>query len=265
MSGFSELVQNFNDLDHKYSALAFWFWNGQLENGELVRQIDEMSNKGIHGAFMHARAYLKTPYLEDEWWSAVEACVKRGKETGFNPWLYDEYAWPSGTVGSTFDFSYQKPSRVLACGECNMAKGLYSKHYTAKGETDIAGLADPEAANFFAAYILSGSGFTPIERDKKVKNCEVLVFFRKIYPRHVDYLNKDTIKYFIELTHEEYKKHVGKYFGSVIPGIFFDEIYMIANPLPWTDSLPTEFQKRCGYDLLPLLPALVLDEQQDYR
>ncbi|MDR0554283.1 MAG: hypothetical protein LBG76_05745 [Treponema sp.] len=234
----AELIRNFKSPPRDYSALAFWFWNGTLEKNKLVRQIDEMSAKGVHGAFMHARAYLKTPYLEDAWWEAVEACVERGRETGFHPWLYDEYAWPSGTAGSTFDFSYQKPSRVLARGEQNMAKGLEALRRPAAEQEG----AQPAA--LIASFPLDGG--------------ETLAFFRRVYPRQVDYLNKDTIKYFIELTHGEYKKRHGRDFGGVIPGIFFDEIYL-AGPLPWTDTLPEEFKKRCGYDLLPCLPSLVMD------
>ena len=36
--------------------VPFWSWNGTLEEDELKRQIDLMIDKGIYGAFMHARA-----------------------------------------------------------------------------------------------------------------------------------------------------------------------------------------------------------------
>lgn len=75
---------------------------------------------------MHPRAYLKTPYLEDEWWDAVGVCVEESRKQGFAPWLYDEYAWPSGTAGSTFEYGFQKPSRILSRGRDNMAKGLWA-------------------------------------------------------------------------------------------------------------------------------------------
>ncbi len=52
-----------------------------------------VNGKGVYGGFMHPRAYLKTPYLEDEWWDAVGVCVEESRKQGFAPWLYDdEYA-----------------------------------------------------------------------------------------------------------------------------------------------------------------------------
>ena len=68
-------MKQFQNPPREYSAVPLWFWNGTLEPDRLRWQIDEMVDKGIYGAFMHARAYLKTPYLEQEWWDAVEACV----------------------------------------------------------------------------------------------------------------------------------------------------------------------------------------------
>ena len=107
-------IDKFKQVDPKYSATPLWFWNGKLDPQELKRQIDEMVDKGVYGAFMHARAYLNTQYLEDDWWQAIQACIDEGKKKGFKPWLYDEYAWPSGTAGSVFKYGSQKPSRVLA-------------------------------------------------------------------------------------------------------------------------------------------------------
>ncbi|MDR2178147.1 MAG: hypothetical protein LBP20_08945 [Treponema sp.] len=260
----NNMIARFKSPPKEYSPLAFWFWNGTLKTGELVRQIDEMSSKGVHGAFMHPRAYLKTPYLEQEWWDAVGACVERSREIGFSPWIYDEYAWPSGTAGSTFEHSYQKPSRVLARGEQNMAKGLRVNRYEVFGTAALSDLICGEAGTFVAAFSLSGKN-EPVPPEGTASDGGVMVFFREVYPGAVDYLNKNTIRYFIELTHEEYRKRWGSCFGSLIPGVFFDEIYMASRTLPWTDALPEEFEKRCGYSLLPHLPALVTEGEEDSK
>ena len=66
-----------------YSAAAFWFLNGRLEKERLKHQIDEMADQGVYQAFMHPRAYLVTPYLEEEWWDAIGACVTHAARTGF--------------------------------------------------------------------------------------------------------------------------------------------------------------------------------------
>ena len=236
-----------------YSPAAFWFWYGDLKPDRLRWQIDEMVDKGVYNGFMHSRAYLKTPYLEEGWWEAVSACVEEGNRTGFYPWLYDEYAWPSGTAGSTFAYGFQKPSRVLAKGECNMAKSLAIRRYASAGDW-----AEAKGPRPLYVFRFAENGWTREEGEDAGVQGEILAFYRKVHPRSVDYLNRDTIRLFMDYTHEAYKARYGAHFGSRIPGIFFDEIYMQAQAFPWTDSLPDAFQKRRGYDLIPLLPALAI-------
>ncbi len=218
----------------EFSACAFWFWNGALSPARMVRQMDEMYEKGVFSAFMHARAYLKTPYLGEDWFRVMDACVRRARETGFTPWLYDEYAWPSGTCGSTFEHGFQAPSRVLAKGRDNMAKGL---------DAEIISGAPDGSRRLIAACPVDGG--------------QTMAFYEHVYENAVDYLNPQAIRDFLNCTHEVYKEHDGDDFGKVIPGIFFDEIYLAAHPLPWTDALPDAFIDTCGYDLRPLLPALM--------
>ncbi len=268
-----DFLDDFFRPDREYSVLAFWFLNGELDTGKLKHQIDEMVDKGVYGGFLHPRAYLKTPYLEEEWWEAISACIARAKEKGFTPWLYDEYAWPSGTAGSTFDYGFQKPSRILAQGPVNMAKGLYAK-VTSPGDKSAEARAETRQEKLFPeklypeelsqpAYITENYPLPEAENIQDTlihtveKNGKHYAFYQKIFPKAVDYLNPDTIAKFIQLTHEEYKKRYGREFGSLIPGIFFDEIYMMGNPLPWTDSLPARFEKDYGYNLLEELPSLI--------
>ena len=119
-----DAIQALKNPPPEYSACAFWFWNGTLDEERLVWQMEELRKKGVYNAFMHARAYLKTPYMGDEWFRVMDDCVRRAKEIGFRPWLYDEYAWPSGTCGSIFSHGFAGAVHVLAKGRQNMAKGL---------------------------------------------------------------------------------------------------------------------------------------------
>ncbi|HPF87268.1 MAG TPA: glycosyl hydrolase [Candidatus Limiplasma sp.] len=221
------------------SACAFWFWNGELSAARLLGQMDEMKDKGVYNAFMHARAYLKTPYMGDQWFAVMDACVRHGEAIGFYPWLYDEYAWPSGTCGSVFAHGLQAPSRVLAKGRQNMAKGLDAEM--------MDGAPDPARRLIAACPLTDG---------------RTMAFYEHIYEKAVDYLNPDTIRDFLDCTHEVYYARYGSAFGKTIPGIFFDEIYLTAHPLPWTDRLPEAFETAYGYDLLAHLPALMQGEDE---
>ena len=246
----------------EFSPAAFWFWYGELDPDELRRQIVLMCEQGVYNGFMHPRAYLKTPYLEDEWWNAISACVDESEKTGFYPWLYDEYAWPSGTAGSTFPYGYQKPSRTLAVGKNNMAKSLVLRRFPSIADYRESKISD-ENESLLCLFCYDGADFCSIETPDTAEG-EIFVFYVKVHPTLVDYMNKETIREFLNYTHEEYKKRYGEYFGRRIPGVFFDEIYM-NHFVPWTDRLPEEFVSRRGYDLLPCLYALAIEGGEKER
>jgi hypothetical protein len=79
---------------------------------------------------------------------------------------------------------------------------------------------------------------------------------------HVDTLHPDTVKIFLELTHEVYKKHLGDLFGTTIEAIYTDDesfLVWFCRNFVWSETLETEFQKAYGKSTREVLPALVHD------
>lgn len=81
----------------------------------------------------------------------------------------------------------------------------------------------------------------------------------KIKPAAADLLNPTSVETFIRLTHERYFKWFGKYFGSVIPGIFTDEPSFKHPPhtadeypytYPYYDGVIEDYKAACGRDLI---------------
>lgn len=98
----SELQKNFKNPPAEYSLLPFWSWNGTLKPDKLKWQIDQMLEKGIQGAFLHARAGLdesETPYFSYGFWQAMDTVMNYAARKGFLACLYDEDKWPSGSAG----------------------------------------------------------------------------------------------------------------------------------------------------------------------
>lgn len=85
------------------------------------------------------------------------------------------------------------------------------------------------------------------------------------YGKYVDLLNPDAIDYFLETTHEEYKKRFKDHFGKAITKIFTDEpgFYTIMrekySAVQWSSIFAGEFKKEFGYSIVDYLPALVAD------
>lgn len=259
------LEEQFADPPREYSIVPFWSWNGTLEPDELRRQIDEMVDKGVYAAYLHARAGLErgdTPYFSEGWWRAVDTCVEYGERVGFKPWLYDEDKWPSGAAGGRTlaanpERNRQKVLRYVetrVTGPCDAA--LPEARYTVAGRVTGENRLDP--ASLIDLSGARGSWACP--------EGEWLVMGYVYEPRgdHINYLNPDTVRDFINITHEEYARRYGDQFGSTIPGLFFDEI---ANDggrqfpafLVWAEDFEKRFRELKGYELAPLLPALAHD------
>jgi len=81
---------------------------------------------------------------------------------------------------------------------------------------------------------------------------QALVEGHKYWGGFVDVLNPEAAQEFIRLTHERYNARFGDKFGKQIVSIFLDE----TEP-GWSSRLPQAFLEEYGYDLIPLLPALV--------
>ncbi len=254
----------------EFGPLAFWFWNGEIRESELDRQIGEFVDKGLHGGFMHAREGLRTPYLDERWWEVVDYSVRKGVDKGFKTWIYDEYAWPSGRAGSSNARDRQTPSRVLSAGPEHHAKSLVRNIHDAEGPVQVAlegRYPDGEPLVRLAARIdkrgaLDPKTFTDLTQATSW-NCpdgkwRILSFAVASFSDQIDYLRAPTVKLFIETTYEAYAERHRDEFGKGIPGVFFDEPSIAARPMPWTDALADRFKKDKGYSLLEKLPMLVL-------
>jgi len=266
LSQSENLDSNFKDPPLEYSMFPFWAWNGTLEPDKLIWQMQQMLEKGIYGAFIHARSGIdssETPYFSEGWWKAIEATVKYANKIGFTTCLYDEDKWPSGSAGGR---------TVAANPQAFAKKGLRYKKWEITGprtlNIDFAG----DIVAVMAAKIVSEATIDPktiVDISKYLgKEWNVpegkwtIIAFEQIRDENqIDYLDRDAVGKFIEITHEEYFKRVGEFFGNTIPAIFFDEIYanMRGADLAWTDDFLEKFYGMKGYDLKKYLPLLILN------
>ncbi len=219
-------------MDNIYKPIPFWSWNDELDEQELVRQIDWMHENGIGGFFMHARGGLTTPYLGEKWFSCVEACLKRSKELGMECYAYDENGWPSGFAGGE-----------LLKDENNRDCYL----------TYSYGPFDPKA---FASFDYSGDSLIRVNEGNDCLNIYV-----NIAVSTADILNKEVVRKFINLTHEQYKAH-DKY--NNLRGFFTDEPQYQRWHHAYTHVLEQYFLDTYGEDIRDKI-GLMFIEKEGYR
>ncbi len=267
------LREGFQNPPREFSMVPLWSWNGTLDRDELRFQIDEFVDKGVYGAFMHARAGIdssETPYFSEGWWDAIAFCVEYGESVGFSPWIYDEDKWPSGAAGGrTME---RNPER-------NSQKTLHriEQRITGPQKVDVS---IPGARYVVAAKVVEDGGLDPDsmvdlsrfnhEADTQsipwtCPDGEWLIagYVFGPYGHGVNYLNKNTVRDFIDITHEAYASRIGDAFGTTVPGVFFDEIMNDAGKDPeqvvWAEGFEERFREMKGYDIAPLLLALTYD------
>ena len=224
-----------NNLDNKYKAIPFWSWNDELDPKELCEQIEWMHGNDIGGFFMHARGGLTTPYLGKKWFECIEACLKKAKELNMEAYAYDENGWPSGFAGGKL---IEDPLN------CDM-------YFTTK-----EGKYDPEAC---CSFDISGEKAIRVNSGDNVLN-----IYLSTSNSTADICNKDVVRKFIDLTHEEYKKH--DIYGN-LRGFFTDEPQYYRWNTPYTRVLPKYFLEHYNEDVFDRLALLFVDKEgyQDYR
>lgn len=216
-------------------ALCFWSWNDTLEKEELRRQLEDFSKERFSGVLVHARGGLRIPYMGEEWFDCYRFVVKEAKRLGLEVWIYDEDGWPSGFAGG----------EVTALGEKHWLKEL---HFS---ESEI-GL--PE--NRVAAWRKTEEGYQPITKDSAKKGD--LICWYTTDKNYVDLLSSQTVKCFIDKTHERYKEELGDDFGGVIKGVFTDEPQI--RPYPWSVTIEEAWLSRYHEPLTNKLYLLVKEE-----
>lgn len=252
-----------------YRGAPFWAWNGKLDQEELRRQIRIMKEMGLGGFFMHSRVGLATEYLSKQWFDCINACAEEAENLKMLAYLYDEDRWPSGAAGGLVTKNKKYRMRHLWMKiEHDREKVKWAKN--------VLGIFEVE---FDADVIKSYRRIRKGEKISGKNGMKYLIFWVEIMKEsdwyngytYLDTMNHNAVNEFIRITYDGYKKFCGKYFGSVIPGIFTDEPnyggtfwidFRNEQPIvsvPWTEKLPSVFKKRYGYDILNYLPEIFFD------
>ncbi|MCK5675913.1 MAG: hypothetical protein KAH99_02745 [Verrucomicrobia bacterium] len=262
-----DLEKKFKDPGVEWRGKPFWSWNGKLEKGELLRQIDVMEEMGFGGYFMHSRTGLETEYLGSEWFELVNACADRGEELGMESWLYDEDRWPSGLAGGMVSKNPEFRQKAILLEIDPEGEGVdviaeFSCDLDAVNCTNVEQAFQPAQGQTGKSAPRTILRFSVVEQGTSG--------FYNGYT-YIDTMNRDATEAFLQSTHEKYAEKCGDRLGRSIKGIFTDEPHRGALLdgfsmyrddgafcLPYTPKLFEEFEKRFGYDLKPRLPELFL-------
>ena len=217
----------------------FWFWNGEMEERELLRQLELFKDSGCAGVALHCRVGNKIDYMSERWLELCRFTSLRAKELGLKIWLYDEAGFPSGNAGEAIQ---------------KLRPDLFQKYMT----FEYSG-TDPQTP---ATHAFEPGSLRRINEQKVSAGTPALRFFLQENARHVDTFSRETCDLFIQLTHEKYKQALGDLWGDPIEAVYTDdESWLMCrfSGLPWSPVLEAEFRLKYNRELSDKLPLLVED------
>ncbi|MBC7961139.1 MAG: hypothetical protein H7X94_14865 [Vallitaleaceae bacterium] len=275
--------QLFENPTSEYRGTPFWAWNCEINRDILMEQIEGLKAMGFGGFHIHCRTGMATPYLGEEFMELVGACIEKAKTEEMKAWLYDEDRWPSGAAGGIVTKDPKFRAKYLLVTpvsyEVNKEKGLTLSSSAAAVRTGNGRLLARYDINLNSDGTLLS--YHKMEEGDEATGTIWYAYLETPEPSpwfnnqtYLNTLDKDAVKEFVKVTHEAYKKAVGKDFGGVIPAIFTDEPQFSHKTtlnfdrdlkdvsLPWTDDLNESYKMRYGAEILDYLPELLWEVQE---
>jgi hypothetical protein len=246
-----------------YRPGYFWSWNDTMTRELLISQLKDMSSHGamsvcplpiprefrpVNMPTMMTPDYMTQGYLE-----MFRFMTEKCRDLNMVAYFYDEGGWPSGSC----------LGKVVA-----QNPGLVRQALTRKVLTPAKGSIVEVPEGSLSAFLFEGekkiSQLNPGKEELiNIDNARIMIFTITKTGAYPDLLNPQSTKEFIRLTHEEYKKYIGSYFGSTLKIAFTDEP-KVANP-GWTDDLAIDFLKKFGYDIKNELPSVFEGDSEHDR
>ncbi|MEX2724448.1 MAG: glycosyl hydrolase [Candidatus Freyarchaeota archaeon] len=262
MENEKNFVDNFRSVPKDFGPVPFWFLNNELPEEDIDWFLQELVEKGNSGVFLHPRTGLEVEYLSQSFWGKISYCVEACRRLGLKAWLYDEYNWPSGVVGGRIlrehpeyaqHYLDYRRERVEAGKMVKIPVNgrLITAVAVSESGDEIISLKDKVCVSFLEFMPQRDNWYVAVFTEKTNSDlffCTTCAPWARNERGYLDLLSRDAVRCFINYTHEEYRKRLGKDFGDLIPGIFTDEPANYRG-LPWTGNFLEEFKKRKGYSL----------------
>jgi hypothetical protein len=247
----------------EFSVMPFWFWNDDLKENEIIRQIADFEAHGVYGFVIHPRIGLPESigWLSPEMIHFMKIAIEEATRRKMYVVLYDEGMYPSGSSSG----------QVVARNPNHAAHGL-AKIDVKSGEA----FQLPDGAKLITMVDRPDGNRSAIIEKPSGGNIRGLHYIgegtgklREETPPAGDILNPDAVTSFIELVYDRYAKEFGEYFGSTILGIFTDEPSPLGRSgargvIAGNAKLLDQISQILGYDFKPFLADLWFNDGKEW-
>jgi hypothetical protein len=243
----------------EFSLMPFWFWNDDLDEDEIVRQMADFERHGVYGFIIHPRVGLPRDigWMSERMIDYMRFAVEEAQRRRMYAILYDEGMYPSGS----------SCGQVVAANPAHHCRCM-ARIELAPGEQPVLG-----EGQTLVAVVPRQNGRRIAVIDRPVD-----AYIRGIHyigegpeedePPAGDILNPEAVASFLHLVYDRYAEALGDHFGATILGIFTDEPGPLGKcrergVVPGTTGILEHINAYLGYDFTPHLPALWYGDEPD--
>ena len=279
-------------INNTYAPILHTGYADTYTEDDIKSFIHWLKEQGFSGFSIEGKSYAPNNDIEN-WLKGfirgIEIAAEEAGKAGLEIWLFDEWGYPTGTAGGNTlkDNTRWRSKKLHLALDIHLEQGQKTEFTVPKNFLSAA--VWPVGRNVFGRALKDGTNLYPDENgkisytaiDKRERLCvasweyddfrTVGVFVpdeENDAQGTLDLLSFEAVAYFITQMHERYLPVLGKYFGKVIKGFFYDEPF-VSFPLPYTFDIFEEFKKEKSYDIIPLLPKVLAglkpEALYDYR
>lgn len=238
----------------EFTPAPFWFWNDDLKEAEIARQLDAFQAHGVNAFVLHPRVGLprRLGWMSRPLLDVMRFGIEEARARGMWVILYDEGMYPSGSSSG----------QVVAENPAYQVRGLV-RIDLAEAQPDLTA-----GQHLVAVVDYQGQSYALVDRplDSVIRGLHFLHEDADEPPEDsppaADLLNPDSVACFIRLVYDRFHAEFEPYFGSTIRAIFTDEPHLLGrlreseSVMPWTTGILPYINEYLGYDFTPYLPAL---------
>ena len=232
--------------------------NDRMDRVKLVDQLRDMRAHDARSVCFHPLppefrpdtmgARLAPPYLSEEYFGIVREVVAECEDLGMSYWLYDEGGWPSGgAAGRVHALDPEAfACKALVFEDKELPEG---ERFEVTADVVCAALrVRDEWQVYLPGQVIESQEKPAVMREVSVERRAMVHGTGARQAQYVDILHPGATPAFLEVTHEQYRKHLGERFGSAIRCVFTDEpaasYTAPGTRLTWTDDLAEVFKRR---------------------
>jgi hypothetical protein len=234
------VLNQWQNPSREFSQAPFWFWNDELSEKEISRQLDDFCSHGVYGFVIHPRAGLPKSigWMSDKMIFFMRYTIEEAAKKKMWVLLYDEGMYPSGSSSGqvvAVDRSF-RPRGLFAIDLDEVKSGEEQFGFTI-GNNDVI-LKENQKLVAIVKRKTNGHRIAVVDRyitpgyalirglhflDPNAERREDKKEVSEEMPELADILNPDAVKCFIKLVYQRYYDEFGQHFGKTVKAIFTDE------------------------------------------